>query len=182
LRSSSGTPELSDQTARIGKGPRDGGAFFWKPDQRFAGGGLALPCHKTFIIWSRPVAQLFKKHDRHGVVIVDQDRPIGLINRLKFVDRFAQPYQREVHGRKSCRVFAEANSTMIDRRMPWTRCGPFLREKTSATLAAMISLLSNQSEDWQKRCVRAFEQFNERARAFFPPEDVVSNGAGVPNE
>ncbi len=232
------------------------------------------------------LAILFAKHDdHHAVAIVDEERPIGLINRLKFVDRFAQPYQREIHGRKSCRVFADANPTLIDRRTPLdamrsvlagedqrylkdgliiTDNGKYYGLATGEALVRAVTELrieaaryanpltflpgnipisqhldrlieadtpfvacyadlnnfkpfndqygywrgdevirlaaealqeqTNplvdfvghvggddffvvfQSEDWQGRCTRAVEQFNQRASAFFSPEDVASNG------
>jgi diguanylate cyclase (GGDEF)-like protein len=78
------------------------------------------------------LAKIFAKHEQyHAVAITEAERPIGLINRHRFVDRFARPFEREVHGRKSCRVFADPNPTTVDRRTP---------------LEAMRSLLAGEDQ------------------------------------
>jgi EAL domain-containing protein (putative c-di-GMP-specific phosphodiesterase class I)/GGDEF domain-containing protein len=65
------------------------------------------------------LAALFAKHpDYNAIAIIDADRPVGLINRHRFVDRYAQPFQREIHGRKSCSVFSEKDPATADRRTP----------------------------------------------------------------
>lgn len=37
--------------------------------------------------------------------VVAEGRPLGLIDRHRFMDRYAQPYQRELFGRKPCTLF-----------------------------------------------------------------------------
>lgn len=47
------------------------------------------------------VPNLFAEHPNlHAVAIVEDRRPIGLISRHSFVDAYAFPYRRELHGRK----------------------------------------------------------------------------------
>lgn len=42
----------------------------------------------------------------HAAPIVEDGRPVGLIGRQQFIDRFAKPYVPEVYGRKPCTLFA----------------------------------------------------------------------------
>ena len=54
------------------------------------------------------LAALFHQHlGLHAVAVVDEGRPVALINRQHFMDRYATLYYREVHGRTSC--FEHAN-------------------------------------------------------------------------
>jgi len=44
-----------------------------------------------------------------GAVIVDGERPIGLINRNTFYSQFARPFHRELFLRRSCQVFMDGS-------------------------------------------------------------------------
>ena len=45
------------------------------------------------------VAALFRQHtDLHALAVVDGSRPVALINRQQFMNHYATPYFREVHG------------------------------------------------------------------------------------
>jgi diguanylate cyclase (GGDEF)-like protein len=50
-----------------------------------------------------------------AVALVDQDKPIGLLNRQSFVDRYARPFFKELYGRKPCLLFANAAPLLLDR-------------------------------------------------------------------
>ncbi len=50
-----------------------------------------------------------------AVMIVDEERPIGLLNRQAFTDRYAKPFFRELYGRKSCLPFANTTPLTLDR-------------------------------------------------------------------
>ncbi|CAD5371289.1 Diguanylate phosphodiesterase [Rubrivivax sp. A210] len=50
-----------------------------------------------------------------GVALVEGDRPVGLINRQSFVDRYAKPFFKELYGRKPVSLFANATPLMLDR-------------------------------------------------------------------
>jgi len=41
-----------------------------------------------------------------ALALVDNGRPVGLLNRQAFVDRYARPYFKELYGRKPCLLFA----------------------------------------------------------------------------
>lgn len=48
------------------------------------------------------VLSLFARHPNlHAVAVVENGRPVGLISRHAFVDAYAFPYRRELHGRKT---------------------------------------------------------------------------------
>lgn len=49
------------------------------------------------------------------IPVVSNDVPIGLITRANLIDRFARPYLRELHGRKSCTLFMDANPMITDK-------------------------------------------------------------------
>jgi EAL domain-containing protein (putative c-di-GMP-specific phosphodiesterase class I)/GGDEF domain-containing protein len=51
----------------------------------------------------------------HALAIVDGGRPVALLNRRAFMDRYALPYHRELFGKKPCLVFANGAPLMIDR-------------------------------------------------------------------
>lgn len=64
---------------------------------------------------SSEVEHLFLQNEKLKVIpIVDQGKPIGIINRHTMVDRFARPYQRELYGRKACTAFMEKDLLIVD--------------------------------------------------------------------
>ncbi len=61
------------------------------------------------------VAPLFRQHtDLHALAVVDGSRPVALINREQFMNHYATPYFREVHGRKSCLAFANLAPRVVE--------------------------------------------------------------------
>ena len=71
----------------------------------------ALPRDAT----SNDVLDLFNRMpDLHAVALVERGRPVALVNRRGFIDRFALPYHREVFGKKPCLQFANDAPLMID--------------------------------------------------------------------
>ena len=63
------------------------------------------------------LANLFSKHkDIHAVAVIDGTRPVGLINRTRFMNEYSKLYYREVWGRKSCRVHANLEPRLIERK------------------------------------------------------------------
>jgi EAL domain-containing protein (putative c-di-GMP-specific phosphodiesterase class I)/GGDEF domain-containing protein len=49
-----------------------------------------------------------------AVAIVDGARPLGLVSRQHFLDRYAKPYFPELYGRKPCTLFANLTPRLID--------------------------------------------------------------------
>ncbi|OJA91589.1 diguanylate cyclase [Burkholderia ubonensis] len=71
----------------------------------------ALPRDVT----SNDVLALFNRMpELHAVALVEHERPVALVNRRSFMDRFALPYHREVFGRKPCLQFANDAPLMIE--------------------------------------------------------------------
>ena len=51
----------------------------------------------------------------HAIAFVDdQGRPLGLLGRQSFLDRYAKQYFKEIYGRKPCVTFANTAPTLID--------------------------------------------------------------------
>jgi diguanylate cyclase (GGDEF)-like protein len=59
---------------------------------------------------------LFRNDEsQRAVAIVDKGRPLALVNRQRFMDRYAKPFHRELYGRKPCTLFANVQPLMLDR-------------------------------------------------------------------
>ncbi len=50
-----------------------------------------------------------------AVALVDDGRPVGLLNRQAFVDSYAKPYFKELYGRKPCVLFANTTPLILDK-------------------------------------------------------------------
>jgi len=50
-----------------------------------------------------------------GLALVDDERPVGLLSRQAFVDRYARPYFKELYGRKPALPFANTTPLLLDR-------------------------------------------------------------------
>ncbi|ENZ76264.1 MULTISPECIES: EAL domain-containing protein [Ralstonia] len=61
------------------------------------------------------VLSLFARHPNlHALAVVENGRPVGLISRHAFVDAYAFPYRRELHGRKTCMEFANQTPVVVE--------------------------------------------------------------------
>ncbi|BDU21390.1 GGDEF domain-containing protein [Dyella sp. GSA-30] len=61
------------------------------------------------------VAAIFSLHERlHAIAVVDQGRPVGIINRRHFTERMAQPFARELFARKVCTAFMNDAPLLCD--------------------------------------------------------------------
>lgn len=61
------------------------------------------------------VYELFVKEPKLMIIpVVDHGVPLGLISRFDMIDHFARPYQRELYGKKSCRLFMDAAALIAD--------------------------------------------------------------------
>jgi diguanylate cyclase (GGDEF)-like protein len=62
------------------------------------------------------VAKAFAAHPSlRAMALVDDGRPVGLLNRQSFVDRYARPYFKELYGRKACMLFANTTPMILDK-------------------------------------------------------------------
>ncbi|PTD96407.1 EAL domain-containing protein [Pseudothauera lacus] len=76
--------------------------------------------------------QLFTHHPQlHAVAVVEKQYPIGLVNRRHFVDKFAQPFSRELYGRRPCTLFMNATP---------------LRVEAAAPIDSLISVLTGEDQ------------------------------------
>ena len=62
------------------------------------------------------VAAIFQNHpELHAVAVVDEERPLAIINRQQFMDHYATLYFREIFGKKSCLQHANPQPRLIER-------------------------------------------------------------------
>ena len=65
--------------------------------------------------------------DLHSVAVVDQDqRPIGLINRHTFSEKYAMRYTRDLFGRDPCTAFMSPQPVLLDVQTSIDRLAPVL--------------------------------------------------------
>jgi predicted signal transduction protein with EAL and GGDEF domain len=61
------------------------------------------------------VLALFLAHtDWHALAVVADERPLAIIGRQQFLDRFAQQYFREIHGRDPCLTLANTAPVLVE--------------------------------------------------------------------
>lgn len=64
---------------------------------------------------NQSLADLFAANDSlRAVAVVDGTRPVGLVGRQGFVDRYARPYFKELHGRRPCTLFANLTPLLVE--------------------------------------------------------------------
>lgn len=51
------------------------------------------------------------------MAVVDDDKPVALLNRQAFVDAYSRPFFKEIFGRKSCMTLASHSPLLLDKRM-----------------------------------------------------------------
>lgn len=84
----------------------------------------ALTAHQN----NNDVIALFARMpELHALAVVEEERPIGIINRRIFSERMAQPYTRELFGRKSCTAFMHEAPLLCDVRQSLESMADILR-------------------------------------------------------
>ena len=66
--------------------------------------------------------------DLRAIPVVKHGRPVGLINRYEFVDNFAQPFRRELFGKKPCKDMMNAEPLLVEKSTPIHELSNFLSE------------------------------------------------------
>ena len=62
------------------------------------------------------ISSMFLADDNlHTIALVENDVPVGLLNREKFFDRYAKPYFKELYDRRPCALFAHASPLVLDK-------------------------------------------------------------------
>jgi diguanylate cyclase (GGDEF)-like protein len=79
------------------------------------------------------VLALFHAHaELHALAVVDTERkPVGIINRQNFIDRYAAPFHRELYGKKPCILMANPDPVCFDK---------------SASLETMAKILASENQ------------------------------------
>ncbi|MFY9477513.1 MAG: GGDEF domain-containing protein [Aquabacterium sp.] len=73
---------------------------------------LSLSMHTTH----DEAERCFRADDSlHSVALLQDGHPMGLLNRDKFMDRYAKPYFKEVYGRQPCLLFANTTPLVLDK-------------------------------------------------------------------
>lgn len=77
------------------------------------------------------------------IPVVKNGRPLGLINRYHFIDRFAKPYQRELLGKKPCDELVQGEPLLVEKNMPIEELSHFLAEADSRHFADGFIITEN---------------------------------------
>lgn len=67
--------------------------------------------------------------------VVKQGKPVGLINRYKFIDRFSQPFRRELLGRKPCSETMQDKPLLVEKNTTVQEISQYLSEAESRHLS-----------------------------------------------
>lgn len=77
---------------------------------------LKTPTTINSSMLNNQVDDLFLRDPKLQIIpVVDNGIPVGLINRYHMIDRFARPYQRELYGKKPCKVFMDPHPIIVDK-------------------------------------------------------------------
>lgn len=79
----------------------------------------------------------------HIIPVVRNGIPLGLINRYHFLDRYAKPFQRELHGKKPCAEIIRGDPLLVERNMPISELSHFLAEADSRHFAEGFIITEN---------------------------------------
>jgi diguanylate cyclase (GGDEF)-like protein len=61
------------------------------------------------------LSRLFQERaDLHAIAVVDEGRPVALVNRQQFMNHYATLYFREVHGKKPCIAYANHAPRVVE--------------------------------------------------------------------
>ncbi len=77
------------------------------------------------------------------IPVVKNGKPICLINRYQFIDRFAKPYQRELMGKKPCEYLTQCEPLLVEKNMPIEELSHFLAEADSRHFADGFIITEN---------------------------------------
>jgi diguanylate cyclase (GGDEF)-like protein len=78
--------------------------------------------------FEKVVACFSENKSLRAIAVVKHGRPVGLINRYELVDSFAQPYHRELLGKKPCADIMNAAPLLVEKSTPIHELSGFLSE------------------------------------------------------
>jgi diguanylate cyclase (GGDEF)-like protein len=68
---------------------------------------------------NQKVLELFQLHPQlHAIAVLQEGRPVGLVNRRRFTEKYMLPYYPEIYGRRSCSEFMDENPVLIETSQP----------------------------------------------------------------
>ncbi|MEM5327080.1 SpoIIE family protein phosphatase [Paraburkholderia sp. JHI2823] len=59
----------------------------------------------------------YSRRDMGSLAVIENDRPIGLINRDIFMSQMSKPFHRELYDKKSCIAFMDKDPLIVDAEM-----------------------------------------------------------------
>lgn len=78
---------------------------------------------------NRHILERFNANPKLRAIPVVQDgKPVGLINRYSFFDCFVKPYQKELLGNKPCRASMHETPLLVEKSLPIEELGNFLAD------------------------------------------------------
>ena len=90
------------------------------------------------------VLELFNRlPSLHALAVVDNGRPVALVNRRAFMDRYALPFHRELFGKRPCLTFANVSPLCIDRRASVEQMAKLLTRDDQRYLADGFVIVDN---------------------------------------
>ncbi|WP_233861898.1 EAL domain-containing protein [Paraburkholderia adhaesiva] len=99
-----------------------------------------LPRHAT----NNDVLQVFNgAPELHALAVVEGEKPVALINRRAFMDRYALPYHRELFGKKACMQFANVSPVLIEQSMTVEQMATLLASDDQRYLADGFVITDN---------------------------------------
>jgi EAL domain-containing protein (putative c-di-GMP-specific phosphodiesterase class I)/GGDEF domain-containing protein len=86
------------------------------PIQRHTVGQLVVPAPTlTPAVNNDTAGQMFDtRPELHAMAVIDGDRPVGIVNRRAFMERYAKPFYRELYGKRSCTLLMNDQPFVIE--------------------------------------------------------------------
>jgi diguanylate cyclase (GGDEF)-like protein len=73
------------------------------------------------------LARFAETGNLHSIPVVENGKPVGMINRYSFIDCFAQPFRRELLGKKPCQQMMQT-PLLVEKDTPVQELSQFLTE------------------------------------------------------
>ena len=77
------------------------------------------------------------------IPVVKNSVPLGIISRYHFIDRFAKPFQRELHSKKPCSELIQGEPLLVEKNMPIEELSHFMAEADSRHFADGFIITEN---------------------------------------
>jgi diguanylate cyclase (GGDEF)-like protein len=90
------------------------------------------------------VFELFLSNTALRIIpVVKNSKPVGLISRYQFIDRFSRPFQRELIGHKACGEIIAGSPLLVEKNMPIEELSYFLADADSQHFADGFIITDN---------------------------------------